>query len=140
VFLELAGAWGGPLVVSQVVLSLRGVPLDNDYIVQVIYRAVVLYLECCLGPVLPIELLPSLSALLPYVFVLLAFLLGVRLIHQVEHTVLALALAREPGASILLWPGPPGPDTESSVGLLAIGPQEAVVTRAVIEDPRDRLR
>jgi len=128
------------LVVSQVVLSLRGVPLDDDYIVQVMHRAVVLYLECCLGPVLLIELLPSLSALLPCVFVLLAFLLGVRLIHQVEHTVLALALAREPGASALLRPGPPGPDTESSVGLLAVGLQEAVVTRAVIEDPCDGLR
>jgi len=109
------------LVVSQVVLSLRGVPLDDDYTVQVIYRAVVLYLEYCLGPVLLIELLPSLSALLLCVFVLLAFLLGVRLIHQVEHTVLALALARELGASVLLRPGPPGPDMESSVGLLAVG-------------------
>ena len=69
------------MVVSQVVLSLRGVPLDDDHIVQVTYRAVVLYLECCLSPVLLIELLPSLSALLLCVFVLLAFLLGVRLIY-----------------------------------------------------------
>ena len=128
------------MVVSQVVLSLRGVPLDDDYIVQVTYRAVVLYLECCLGPVLLIELLPSLSALPPCVFVLLAFLLGVRLTYQVEHVVLALALARELGASVLLRLGPPGPDTESSVGLLAIGLQEAVVTHAVIEDLHDGLR
>ena len=81
VFSELAGAWEGPLVVSQVVLSLRGVPLDGDHIVQVAYRAIRFHLECCLGPVLLIELLPSLSALLLYIFVLLAFLLDVCLIY-----------------------------------------------------------
>jgi hypothetical protein len=62
-------------------LSLRGVPLNNDYIVQVTYRAVILYLKYYLGLVLLIELLPSLSALLPYIFVLLAFLLGICLIY-----------------------------------------------------------
>jgi hypothetical protein len=45
------------------------------------YRAIVLYLECYLGPVLLIELLPSLLALLPYIFILLAFLLGIYLIY-----------------------------------------------------------